>query len=146
MPGEVAFAEGIGPWWSALFLAQLAPFVVMAARLFVPGRDGRVGPESMGLNAAVLAAVVAMILSSMAGVVLYLRAGPATGASRWVIGLAIHFAVWAFLGSGMLFAAFQALGTGSSLRARRLAALAATLGAILMIGATQYALWYARTR
>lgn len=145
MLSEMVFAEGVSGWWYALLWIELVPFLVMTGRLFLP-RAGVAPPGSFRLTFSLVLACALMVLTSLAAVVMFVRAGAAPGPMRWVVGLGVHFVVWAFLGSAMILAAMQALGADSSIGGRRLAALAATTGALLIHAVTLFATWYSRVR
>ena len=146
MPTRFLFAEGVSLWWCALAGLTLLPFLIMTVWLWLPRREGSPPHESVLLNGVVLGAGAVMTLTSLWSTVAFIRASPSAGLARWVILLAVHFVVWAFLGSAILFATFHALGEGAPPRARRWAASGATAGVLLVQAASLYLTGYAATR
>lgn len=132
---DVFSLAGLPPWWGWLLSLTLVPFVIMLARALYARNDFR---ESVWLNGAVLGAQAIMVISSLGVAVLFARAAIPPTVGRWAAALGIHLVVWAFLGSGVLFAALQGLSEGVNTRARQYAAGASLVGAALIQLATLY--------
>jgi hypothetical protein len=132
-------------WYGVTWLA-VVPFVVMLFWTVLRVSRARSAEESTWLNGAVLAAFFVQMLTSLTAVVLFVRALPSREWHTYLVGLALHFVSWTFLGSAIFFASLQALAAGPRIWLRRAAAFAAAAGVMLVHAATLYATWRFRAR
>jgi len=132
-------------WYGVTWLTTV-PFGVMLLWTLVRVTPRRSAEESTWLNGAVLAAFFVLMLTSFAAVVLFVRALPSRQWHTYLVGLALHFVSWTFLGSAIFVASLQALAAGPRLWMRRAAACAAVAGVAAIHAATLYATWRFRSR
>lgn len=139
----IALFETDGAWWWTAWYALLwigvLPFATLLVYTFVRVTPARSGEESTWLNGAVLLAFVVLVVTSLASALLYAHAQPGHTWWTYLLWLAIHFACWTFLGSGVVFASLQALAAGPRVWLRRLSALLAVAGVSLFHLASLFA-------
>lgn len=145
---EIILFDTLGWWtlWYGVTWLTIVPFGVMLLWTVFRVSPARSGEESTWLNGAVLAAFFVQMLTSLVGVVLFVRSLPSREWTTYLVGLALHFVSWTFLGSAIFFASLQALAAGPRLWMRRAAALVATAGVVVIHAATLYATWRFRSR
>lgn len=139
-------STGIWPYWYTLLWLEVVPFGIMVLWTVVRVSAARSREESTWLNGAVLGAFFTQIITSGISTLLFVRAMPDRAWYTYLLWVVIHFAVWTFLGSGVFFASLQALASGPRVTMRRLAALLALAGMLIIHFATLYATWRFRIR
>ena len=125
--------------WYTLLSAAAAPFALMVLWTFLRLRPANSSTESTWLNGSVLAGFFALIVLTLVSALLYVWSQPTRTFWTYVGWILVHFLTWTFLGSGILFASLQALAEGPRLALRRLSAILALAGVVLLQAASLYA-------
>lgn len=146
----ISFFDTHGMWlwsvWYAVLWLAVVPFGVLLLYAVFRVTPQRSHEESTWLNGAVLASFVVLIVSSLLGAMLYVRAQPDRAWWTYLLWMGIHFVAWTFLGSGVFFASLQALGGGARVGLRRVMAVLSFVGALMFHLATLYATHVFRAR